>query len=177
MCLLNILQAYILAPLQPGQEVYMNDPENPTGDTLLRLLKSLDGLKSSARNFNNHLHSWRTSKQVGFTRSSEDFGMYTRGVGKDRIVLLAYVDDLLSICSPETSEKWKREMDKAKGGHWDLRDYGEPKVFLACDIHRDLEAGTIHYSQHTYITNVAARFNLTNTVWALRSLDSLSCRS
>ena len=88
--------------------------------------------------------------------------MYTRGVGKDRIALLAYVDDLLSICSHKTMEKWKREMDKARGGHWDLRDYGEPKVFLGCDIHRDLEAGTIHYSQHTYMTNVAKQFNLTN---------------
>ena len=47
--------------------------------------------------------------------------MYTRGVGKDRIALLAYVDDLLSICSHKTMEKWKREMDKARGGHWDLQ--------------------------------------------------------
>ena len=81
--------------------------------------------------------------------------MYIRGVGKDMIALLAYVDDLLSICSPETMEKWKREMDKARGGHWDLCDYGESKVFLGCDIHRDLGAGTIHCSQHTYITNIA----------------------
>lgn len=95
----------------------MNDPENPTGDTVLQLLTSLYGLKSAARNFNNHLHSWLTSKQVSFTCSSKDFGMYTRGVSKDRIVLLAYVDNLLSICSSEVMEKWKREMDKAKGGH------------------------------------------------------------
>ena len=67
----------------------MNNPEDPTGPTVLRPLKSLYGLKSSARNFNNHLHSWLTSKQVGYTRSSEDFGMYTCSVRKDRIVLLA----------------------------------------------------------------------------------------
>ena len=41
--------------------------------------------------------------------------MYTRGVGKGRIVLVAYVDDLLSICSPKTMEKWRKEMDKARG--------------------------------------------------------------
>ena len=30
----NVQNAYILAPLQPGQEVYMNDPEDPKGDTV-----------------------------------------------------------------------------------------------------------------------------------------------
>ena len=97
--------------------------------------------------------------------------MYMCGVGKDRIVLLACVDDLLSICSHKMMEKWKQEMDKARGGHWDLQDYSELKVFLGCDIHRDLEAGTIHYSQHTHITNIAERFNLTNTTPVLTPFE------
>ena len=63
--------------------------------------------------------------------------MYTRGTGSARIVLLLYVDDVLSLCSDDTMVRWKKEFDAAKGGKWDIRDYGEPRVFLGCDIDRD----------------------------------------
>ena len=46
----DVQNAHILAPLQPGQEVFMNDPEDPKGNTALKLRRSLYGLKSSARN-------------------------------------------------------------------------------------------------------------------------------
>ena len=166
----DIAQAYILAPLQPGQKVFINDPEDPKGDTVLALRRSLYGLKSSARNFNNHLHSWLTTK-AGFTRSTEDYGMYTRGTGSARIVLLLYVDDVLSLCSDDTMVRWKKEFDASKGGKWDIRDYGEPRVFLGCDIDRDRKSGTISYSQHTYITNIAQRFNLTDTPTVLTPFE------
>ena len=65
----DIVSAYILSPLQDGQEVFMNDPEDPKGDTVLRLRRALYGLRSSARNWNNHLHQWLLSR--GFKRSEE----------------------------------------------------------------------------------------------------------
>ena len=45
----DVCSAYILSPLQPGQQVYMNDPRDPKGETVLKLKKALYGLKSSAR--------------------------------------------------------------------------------------------------------------------------------
>ena len=58
----GIMSAYILSPLQPGQDVWMNDPEDPKGDTVFKLNRALYGLKSSARNWNNHFHKWLLSR-------------------------------------------------------------------------------------------------------------------
>ena len=62
----DVCSAYILSPLQPGQKVYMNDPNDPKGDTVLELKKSLYGLKSSARAWNNHFHKWLISKKQDY---------------------------------------------------------------------------------------------------------------
>ena len=43
----DVMSAYILSPLQSGQEVYMNDPEDPKGDHVSKLNKALYGLKNS----------------------------------------------------------------------------------------------------------------------------------
>ena len=153
----DIMSAYILSPLQPGQEVWMNDPEDPKGDTVLKLNKALYGLKSSARNWNNHFHKWLLSR--GFTRSVEDHGMYVRGVGRDRIVLLVFVDDTLTVCHKDTLTKFKAEFQQG----WDIRDYGEPKVFLGCDIDRNRSEGTLKLSQRTYISSIASRLGLVDS--------------
>ena len=41
---------------------------------------------------------------------------------------------------------------------FEIRDYGELKVFLGTDIHRDHKDGTIHVDQRTYIRNIVDRF-------------------
>ena len=153
----DIMSAYILSPLQPGQDVWMNDPEDPKGDTVFKLNRALYGLKSSARNWNNHFHKWLLSR--GFKRSAEDHGMYTRGTGAERIVLLVFVDDTLTICNAPTLEAFKAEFKQ----EWEIRDYGEPKTFLGCDIERMRAEKTIRLSQETYITGIAERLGITRT--------------
>ena len=41
---------------------------------------------------------------------------------------------------------------------FEIRDYGEPKVFLSIDIQCDHKHGTIHMDQHTYIRSMVDRF-------------------
>ena len=88
----------------------MNDPEDPKGDTVLKLKKALYGLRSSARAWNDHFHKWISKR--GFKRSPEDYGMYTRGDGKDRIILLLFVDDAISVCHKEALDVWRREFQE-----------------------------------------------------------------
>ena len=96
----------------------MNDPEDPHGGTVLALRRSLYGLKSSGRNWSNHLHGWLVS--VGFRCRVEDYGMYTRGTGASRVVLLIFVNDLLCIAGKPALQKFQRQIDKSKGSKWDI---------------------------------------------------------
>ena len=59
--------------------------------------------------------------------------------GADRVILLLFVDDALTIAAKPALDLFRAEF---KGG-WSIRDYGEPKVFLGCDIERDRNNRTI----------------------------------
>ena len=61
--------------------------------------------------------------------------MYTRGEGKDRIILMLFVDDALTVCHKDRLEKWREEFNSG----WEIRDYGEPATFLGCDIYLAIE--------------------------------------
>ena len=85
--------------------------------------------------------------------------MYAHGTGKARIVLIVYVNDLLTVVHKDYLKAFKTEFKS----QWEVRDYREPNVFLGADIERNREEGTIKLSQHTYIESNAKHAGVTNT--------------
>jgi len=60
---------------------------------VFKLSKALYGLKQAPRAWNVKLDS--SLKKLGFRKCATELAVYTRGVGKARVILGVYVDDLI----------------------------------------------------------------------------------
>ena len=63
------------------------------GETIVKLKKSLYGLKQSGDLWNKKIHL--ILKRMGFSRTYSDPCVYVRTTGKNRTYVALYVDDLL----------------------------------------------------------------------------------
>jgi hypothetical protein len=79
----------------------MLPPEgNPDGDGyVLKLKKSLYGLKQSPRNFNNTLNT--TITNLGFKRCVSDSCIYYKKFNSHDMYMSIYFDDIIIACSDE----------------------------------------------------------------------------
>jgi len=100
---LDVKSAFLNGEL--AEEVYVAQPPGfsiPGREhQVLRLHKALYGLRQAPRAWNSKLDS--TLVALGFTRCSEEHGVYVRGEGQHRLLLGVYVDDLILTASTPTS--------------------------------------------------------------------------
>ena len=140
------------------KEVYTRMPE---GFEILgkcwKLRKALYGLRISPRLWQKEAAG--VLKKLGFQQVPEDPCVF---VGEG-IIIFFYVDDIL-IASYRTAEAKKRAMQLEKDleAHWELTDHGEAEWFLNIRIIRDRSMKKLWLCQDSYITSVAARYNLTD---------------
>jgi hypothetical protein len=123
--------------------------------TVLKLKKSLYGLKQSPRLWNIMLHEFIISK--GFTRSVIDQGVYQRGEGATKIIIAVYVDDILIFGSESCTAdimKFKLELNTA----FQIEDLGQVRNILGMQVQRDRENHLINLSQNVYIDKVAQKY-------------------
>ena len=147
--------AYLNSPIDT--EVYIRYPEGmrrkPGCDALL-LLKSLYGLKQSARNWWEELG--RILRRIGFKRTNGDWGLYVRRDRYGRTVyILVYVDDMIVAADTqgEIDELW--ELLKAE---WTITVIGDVGTVLGMKVSQDKARRTIWLSQPAYIDRVLERF-------------------
>mmetsp|Transcript_37541 Transcript_37541/g.86747 ORF Transcript_37541/g.86747 Transcript_37541/m.86747 type:complete len:1656 (+) Transcript_37541:523-5490(+) len=92
---LDFKTAYLNAPLE--EAIYIDVPfaykVKTKGDIVLKLRKSLYGLKQSGRNWRELIHNWLTD--YGFTQSRQDPCVYSMHHDDGHLSLGIYVDDLL----------------------------------------------------------------------------------
>ena len=87
---IDISNAFVSASLGPEEEIYIEMPRGyRKEDTVLKLRKSLYGLRQSPKMFFEHLKS--SLESLGFQQSRNDQCMFM----KDGIVAITYVDDIL----------------------------------------------------------------------------------
>jgi hypothetical protein len=84
--------------------------------------------------------------------------MYTRRNTKGEVVLVAatWVDDVLIAGEPEEVEKFRAEIKQT----FSVRDFGEPKDFVGCEIDRDINAGIGTFKQTKYIEKMGERYGV-----------------
>jgi hypothetical protein len=95
---LDVTTAFLYAPVK--EDIYLKAPDGvdvPPGQ-VLKLKKSLYGLKHSPRNWNIVLDTWL--KEYGFEQSRVDTATY---IFPGMCVLLVYVDDIIGAC---LSDPW-----------------------------------------------------------------------
>ena len=129
------------------------------GNRVLRLVKTLYGLKQSGRRWYQKLSSIFLS--LGFTCCSVDQAVFYKSDKdkKEHTIVAVHVDD----CTIAASNA--RLVEQLKAGlreHVEVTDLGELHWMLGLEIKRDREAGTIHLSQGAYINSILRHYHFDN---------------
>jgi len=129
---LDIKNAFLNGDLQ--EPVYMQQPPGfeTTGESqVCRLVKALYGLKQSPRAWFDRFS--KALRQVGFTRSSADFSLFTRHRTTGTVLLLVYVDDIIITGDDSKGiQEVKQHLDTV----FQTKDLGPLRYFLGLEIVR-----------------------------------------
>jgi hypothetical protein len=156
----DIKGAYLNGELNDNEVLYMHHPPGykprDAGNRVLRLKKTLYGLKQSGRRWYQKLSS--IFESLDFKKCSVDQAVfYKADKAKNEVTVVAvHVDD----CTIAASNL--RLIDEFKAGlrkHVEVTDLGELHWMLGVEIKRDRHAGTIHLSQRSYIDSILRRYN------------------
>jgi Reverse transcriptase (RNA-dependent DNA polymerase) len=155
---IDISHAFINGDLD--EEVYMQQPEGfalGSPDQVLRLRKSIYGLKQVSRMWYQKLQS--VLVEMGFECVRVDSSIYVYSKGTTRIILPVFVDDItLASNSLEAIESVIKELSS----HFRLRDLGPTSFLLGIQITRDRPNHSISLCQHQYILDLLERFSMSD---------------
>lgn len=151
----DIIAAFLNGILK--ERIYMEPPEGsdiPSG-FVLKLNKSLYGLKQSPKCFNESLDKWLQSEE--FVPSSADSCLYTYTNGQVFIMLTVHVDDqLIASNNREALNAFKTRLN----ARFECKDQGPVNYFLGFNVIRDREKKTLSISQEHYLEQMLRKFNM-----------------
>jgi len=161
---LDVKSAFLNADLK--EEIYMRHPpgSRKTG-TVLKLKKSLYGLKQAAYTWNQKLHNVLT--RMGFIQSTADNCLYVKRNGGKIVYILVHVDDMLVATNSQTA----LEITEAQlRNHFELKNLGGVTQFLGIDIART--DGKIFISQSPFIDSIVEEAQLQDAKESRHPLDT-----
>lgn len=150
------------------EDVYIYPPQGVicNSDKVLKLKKSLYGLKQSSKCWNDKINTYLIS--IGFYRSENDYCLYISDCKNDKIYLLIYVDDIiLSGVNLEKINKVKCQLMS----EFKMKDKGILKHFLGLAIDYDREEGILKLNQSRYAESILKRFEMENCKSSLVPID------
>lgn len=149
----DAVTAFLNATLE--KETYTQMPEGfSIPGKCWRLHRALYGLRVSPRLWQQE--AARVLKKLGLEQIPEDPCVF---IGKG-IIIFFYVDDILIACHSSARER-ARLLERQLEEYWELTDHGEAEWFLNIRIIRDRMEKKLWLCQDSYITGMAARYNLT----------------
>ena len=154
---LDVKTTYLNADID--KEVYVKQPDgyeqvdNDGNQLVCKLNKSLYGLKQSGRLWNRNIHNFFITQ--GFKQSQADHCIYTKHDGRNIIIILLWVDDIIDASScEEMLSCFKRSM-KTK---YRMSDLGELRWFLGISFTRTVNS--ISMDQSKYIRKLLEKFQM-----------------
>lgn len=154
---MDVSSAYLNSNLH--DEVYMRQPEGFVDEQfpgrVLRLHKSLYGLKQSGREWNEKLNA--VLMKIGFAPCPSEPCLYVNK-NIDRVsMIVVYVDDLIIASnSKDDLNKTKELISK----EFDVVDGGSLKHFLGMEIERDGETGSVEIGHKQYIETLLNEYGM-----------------
>eukprot|EP00873_Tetraselmis_striata_P040481 jgi/Tetstr1/460745/TSEL_005930.t1 len=148
--------AFLNASLK--EEIYMRQPKGAEDgtDNVLRLLKSIYGLKQASRELYELIH--KTVTGLGLARSNSDTNMYSMNHPRYGIcIVLVYVDDILVVSD---SVDWIRSAKSAIGAEFNMTDFGAAAFVLGMDLTCCWASGTIRLSQERYTLELLEKYGM-----------------
>ena len=154
---LDVKSAYLNGELE--ETIFMEQPEGfiqqGQEDKVLRLKKSLYGLKQSARVWNKTAAN--ILKKLGFSPGNSDACLYTRKEKSGSMTyILLYVDDLL--VAGESSEI-TATVSKQLQEHFLTKDMGEVSHYLGIQVEREAD-GSFLFNQRAKIAKLLRDYDL-----------------
>jgi transposase InsO family protein len=157
----DIKGAYLNGVLNEDEVLYMQHPPGykaaDAGVRVLRLVKTLYGLKQSGRRWYQKLTS--IFDTLGLKQCQVDQAVFFKSDKKagDITVVAVHVDDCtIAASSARLVEALKTGMRQ----HVEVTDLGELHWMLGIEVQRDRKAGTVHLSQRAYIDSILRRYHL-----------------
>jgi hypothetical protein len=151
----DIVAAFLNGDLK--ETIFMEPPEGsdiPSG-SVLRLKKSLYGLKQSPRCFNVALDEYLKSE--GFKPSQADPCLYTFSNDNDFMMLAVHVDDqLIASNNRSTLNAFKKRLNQ----RFECKDQGPVSYFLGFNVVRDRAARKLSISQEHYLEGLLRKFDM-----------------
>lgn len=142
----DIKTAFLNGTLE--EEIYMKQPPGfESGEKVLKLRKSLYGLKQAARVWNQTLHSALISNS--WKQNQVDKCLYELKQGNKVCYLLIHVYDLLTATNDDLMES---EAMSIIGRNFELKNLGRVRHFLGIDVIE--ENGKFFISQPNYIDKI-----------------------
>ena len=169
----DFVTAYLNASLEEDETVYMSIPEGfkewlvetkpetlrkqnidnflrgGNNDYIMKLKKSLYGLKQAARSWYNTMSSWLENK--GFKISEADPCLFN----KDGTILFVWVDDIIVI-GPK-----KEELLKMIKKDFKIKDLGKAQHVLGMKITHN-KNGSIRIDQEHYVKALLEKYNMSD---------------
>lgn len=141
-----------------NEDVFMYPPKglNVEKGKVLKLNKSLYGLKQAAKCWNNEFNNFMV--KIGFVMSENDTCLYSKQHNGKFVYLLLYVDDIIVASDDQNLLDFVRNQLK---NTFKIKDKGILKYFLGIEIDYDLEKGYLKLSQQRYTEKLLSKFNMT----------------
>ncbi|KAI3656369.1 hypothetical protein MP638_000785 [Amoeboaphelidium occidentale] len=148
------------------EEIYMIPPpmyfkllnlEEPKDGKVLKLIKSLYGLRQAPRCWNIRLSKFIIS--LGFIQMKTDYCLFKNEINGKLFVILCYVDDLL-IMGPERNII--EDIKKKFAEEFKTTDLGELKFITGKRVIRNRESKQLKIIQDAYIDKVLRKFDMHN---------------
>lgn len=139
------------------EEIYLRQPPGfKTDDKVLRLKKSLYGLKQAARVWNETVHG--ALIKCGCVQSSFDQCLYSLHNSSSKLYLIMHVDDLLIASNDDELIAYVVDYLKSV---FEMKDLGKANHYLGIDIRQDSN-GIYTIGQTRYIDKIIDEAGLTN---------------
>jgi len=152
---LDVKSAFLNGELE--EEVYVTQPDGFVKEgkeqQVYKLSKALYGLRQAPRAWNVKLD--RSLKKLKFSKCANEPAVYTRGVGKSRVVLGVYVDDLI-VTGEDSAEidVFKKQMTS----EFEMSDLGLLSFYLGIEVDQQKDYVTI--KQSSYARKVLSQFGM-----------------
>ena len=157
----DVNTAFLYAPVT--EEIYMRQPQGfvqPGNEhKVLRLKKSIYGLKQSPRNWYDTLKLFFIENH--FRQIHTDPGAFVQKDENNNTVgvILVYVDDMVMAYKDLSVLE---EMKKKIASRFDIKDLGECAWLLGIAVKQDRSDGTVTLNQQNFIEDLAAKYGMTN---------------
>ena len=152
---MDAVTAFLNAPVDT--ELYLSPPEGfaVAPGHVLRLQKSLYGLRQSPRAWNATLHAWMIS--YGLRQSEIDSCLYYI---PNRLWIAFWVDDFLVMAVDAVV---KNAFKDAISARFDMKDLGAAKTFLGMEVVRDRGARKLTVTAINYTNDILLRYGMSDS--------------